>query len=150
MKINVFRHLALLVGLALTVVACGGGDDGSNSTIRAPSPPTSPPPPPPPPPTTSNVNIDNPALTIADNNEVSPGDMLSLVWSDEFSTSQIDPEVWFFETGDGSQYGIPGWGNNELQYYLPDNASLVNGLLVIEARSEPNKGPSSGGSKASL
>ena len=31
--------------------------------------------------------------------------------------------------GDGSQYGIPGWGNNERQFYLPDNASLEDGLL---------------------
>ena len=86
------------------------------------------------PPAQSNVNIDNPTLTIYDNNEVSP--VLTLVWSDEFDGAALDPETWFFETGDGSEYGIPGWGNNELQYYLPDNAQLGDGLLTIEAREQ--------------
>ena len=86
------------------------------------------------PPAQSNVNIDNPTLTVYDNNEVSPA--LTLVWSDEFDGAALDPETWFFETGDGSEYGIPGWGNNELQYYLPDNAQLGDGLLTIEAREQ--------------
>lgn len=84
----------------------------------------------------SNENIDNPTLTVFDNNEVSPDDTLTLVWSDEFDDASLDPQSWFFETGDGSEYGIPGWGNNELQYYLPDNAQLEGGLLKIEARKE--------------
>jgi beta-glucanase (GH16 family) len=84
----------------------------------------------------SNVNIDDPTLTVANNEEVSPGDTLTLVWSDEFDGDALDPEIWFFETGDGSEYGIPGWGNNELQYYLPDNAQLDGGLLKIEVREE--------------
>lgn len=84
----------------------------------------------------SNVNIDNPTLTVYDNDEVSPGDTLTLVWSDEFDGAALDPETWFFETGDGSEYGIPGWGNNELQYYLPDNAQLSGGSLIIEAREQ--------------
>lgn len=84
----------------------------------------------------SNVNIDNPTLTIANNDEVSPGDALSLVWADEFDGAQLNPEIWFFEEGDGSQYGIPGWGNNEQQYYVPDNAWLDGENLVIEARAE--------------
>lgn len=83
-----------------------------------------------------NVNIGNPLLTVALNFDVSPGDGLTLVWSDEFDGTRLDPEVWFFETGDGTEYGIPGWGNGELQYYLPDNASLEDGLLKIEARDE--------------
>ena len=83
-----------------------------------------------------NVNINNPALTFADNQPVNPGGRLTLVWSDEFDAVQLDPTVWFFETGDGSQYGIPGWGNNESQWYLPDNAALSNGLLTLTARRE--------------
>ena len=86
--------------------------------------------------TTVNININNPALNIPSTFPVSDGDLLTLVWSDEFDAAQLDPQVWFFETGDGSQYGIPGWGNNELQYYLPDNARLENGVLKIEARRE--------------
>ena len=87
-------------------------------------------------PAQSNVNISNPTLTVANNFDVSPGDALTLVWSDEFDGASLDPNTWFFETGDGSQYGIPGWGNNELEYYLPDNAQIVDGKLTITARKE--------------
>ena len=68
--------------------------------------------------------------------------MLTLVWSDEFDAEKLDPEVWFFEKGDGSQYGIPGWGNNELQWYLEDSAELRDGKLVITAREESVGGKS--------
>lgn len=130
------QQIFVLAVALVTLSACssGGGNGGSNG------PGSTPPPPPPPPPPTRNVNINNPTLTVADNDQVSPGDTLTLVWADEFNDAQLDPELWFFETGDGSQYGIPGWGNNELQYYDPDNASLANGLLLIEARSEMSNG----------
>jgi beta-glucanase (GH16 family) len=65
---------------------------------------------------------------------------LTLVWSDEFDAPRLDPENWYFESGDGSQYGIPGWGNNELQWYLPDSAALSNGTLLITARRESRNG----------
>lgn len=51
-----------------------------------------------------------------------------LVWSDEFNGS-IGPS-WVFETGAG------GWGNNELQYYRRENATIENGALVITAKRE--------------
>jgi len=51
-----------------------------------------------------------------------------LVWSDEFNGS-IGPN-WVFETGAG------GWGNNELQYYRRENATIENGALVITAKRE--------------
>ena len=128
------RHRALALAALLTLAACGGGNGGGG--VAGP-PPTNQPPPTPP---QTNVNISNPTLTVADNFDVSPGDTLTLVWSDEFSSAQLDPKVWFFETGDGSQYGIPGWGNNELQWYLPDSAQLSNGMLVITAREESESG----------
>ena len=94
-----------------------------------------------------NQNISNPTLTIPETFEVGDGDLLTLVWSDEFNGTSLDPEVWFYETGDGSQYGFgtlpnkaPGWGNNELQYYLPDNVQLVDGKLQIEAKRESAEG----------
>lgn len=52
------------------------------------------------------------------------------VWADEFNGS-IGPD-WVFETGRGSG----GWGNNELQYYRRENASVQNGALVITAKRE--------------
>jgi beta-glucanase (GH16 family) len=112
---------------ALAVSACGGGGGGGGNN----PPPVEPPPPV----SQNNVNINNPTLTVEDNLPVAGG-ALDLVWSDEFNGAQLDPEVWLFERGDGSQYGIPGWGNNELQYYLENSAQLENGLLVITAREE--------------
>jgi beta-glucanase (GH16 family) len=51
-----------------------------------------------------------------------------LVWADEFHGS-IGPD-WVFETGGG------GWGNNELEYYRKENATVVNDALVITAKKE--------------
>ena len=126
-----------LLGVLVTIglAACGGGGSGGGNN-------NPPPPPPPPPPPTGNVNIDDPTLTMVDNTAVGGGAGMALVWSDEFDAAQLDPETWFFEQGDGSQYGIPGWGNNELQWYLPDSAQLENGSLVITARRESSNGKS--------
>lgn len=44
-----------------------------------------------------------------------------LVWSDEFEGESLDQGKWSYMIGDGSDYGIPGWGNNEGQYYLEQN-----------------------------
>ncbi len=142
----------LLFPMLAIIAACGGGSGdpppapepaparpGQPVPTPAPAPTPPPPPAPAPAPTTpgsSNQNINNPVLTEANNLPVSPGDSLQLVWSDEFNAAALDPETWFFETGDGSQYGIPGWGNNELQWYLPDSAELQGGNLVITAREE--------------
>ena len=48
-----------------------------------------------------------------------------LVWQDEF-TNGVSAD-WVFETGNGSS----GWGNNELQYYRRENATIENQQLVI-------------------
>lgn len=62
----------------------------------------------------------------------------SLVWSDEFDGSAVDTTKWEFMIGNGAEYGNPGWGNNELQYYTsrPENASVSGGMLHITARQE--------------
>ncbi|WP_344821290.1 carbohydrate-binding protein [Aquimarina gracilis] len=54
----------------------------------------------------------------------------TLVWQDEF-TNGISND-WIFEIGNGNS----GWGNNELQYYKRENATVENGNLVITARRE--------------
>src|SRR3989442_614741 len=62
-----------------------------------------------------------------------------LVWSDEFDRpagARPDPRWWGFELGDGSAYGNPGWGNEELQEYTdaPANAGHDGrGNLVVTA-----------------
>lgn len=57
-----------------------------------------------------------------------------LVWDDEFTDSV--GSSWTFETGNGSS----GWGNNELEYYLAENATVENGNLVITAKKESTGG----------
>ena len=59
-----------------------------------------------------------------------------LVWSDEFDGTSVDPFKWEFMLGDGSNYGISGWGNNELQWYTnrTENCYVADGLLHIVAR----------------
>jgi len=67
----------------------------------------------------------------------------NLVWSDEFDQNGApNPDNWRFEVGDGTDQGIPGWGNNELQYYTdrPENAKVENGVLTITAREESFEG----------
>ncbi|APY08799.1 glycosyl hydrolase family 16 [Winogradskyella sp. J14-2] len=69
----------------------------------------------------------------------------NLVWEDNFDVDGTpDASKWIFEIGDGTAQGIPGWGNNELQYYTdrPENVSVENGVLQITARQEPFAGSS--------
>lgn len=63
---------------------------------------------------------------------------MKLIWSEEFSQdagTEPNPAVWGRDIGDGTDYGIPGWGNNELEVYTFENA-YVNSeqKLEIEAR----------------
>ena len=57
-----------------------------------------------------------------------------LVWSDEFDVDGVpDPKNWNYETGFAR--------NEELQWYQPDNATVKDGLLVIEGRKERVSNP---------
>ena len=58
-------------------------------------------------------------------------DGMTLVWSDEFNGNMVNPANWKFDIGRGANND--GWGNGELQYYREDNASVDNGMLIIEA-----------------
>lgn len=68
------------------------------------------------------------------------GSNWALIWSDEFDGSSLNAEKWNIESGDGSQYGIPGWGNNELEWYSADNISVNEGNLIITAQQEDSNG----------
>ena len=66
-----------------------------------------------------------------------------LVWNDEFEGDSVDLTKWDFEIGNGffdykNHVWIPGWGNEELQYYTrePENVSVKDGLLTIRAVKE--------------
>ena len=63
-------------------------------------------------------------------------DEWELVWSDEFDGSALDGANWEAQVGDGSEFGLDRWGNNEQQWYLAENATVADGLLTITAKSE--------------
>ncbi len=84
---------------------------------------------------------DQVALELRDNRVPDPGPAgWPLTWSEEFDGSAgqpVDPARWSHEIGDGTAQGIPGWGNNEREYYTdsPANASLDGqGHLLISIR----------------
>lgn len=54
------------------------------------------------------------------------------VWVDDFNdgTGVPNQSKWTYDVGGN------GWGNNELQYYTTDNAGVVNGNLVIQAKKQ--------------
>lgn len=60
-----------------------------------------------------------------------------LLWADEFNASEgVSPlsSTWVPQNGDGTTYGIPGWGNGEMQWYLWEQAKHDGtGNLVIRA-----------------
>ncbi|MEO0512618.1 MAG: family 16 glycosylhydrolase [Planctomycetota bacterium] len=58
-----------------------------------------------------------------------------VIFFDDFD-GPLDTSVWQAQPGTGSQYGLNGWGNNELQYYRGENAWTQDGKLIIEARRE--------------
>jgi beta-glucanase (GH16 family) len=69
----------------------------------------------------------------------------NLTMSDEFSTPGApDPTIWSYDIGNGAEQGIPGWGNNELQYYTDrsENVVVEDGVLKITARQEDFSGSS--------
>jgi beta-glucanase (GH16 family) len=88
---------------------------------------------------------------LRDNRAPDPGpEGWELVWSDEFDGpegSPPDPANWTPEIGDGTVNQIPGWGNDERQYYTDDPANVRhdgNGHLVIEVHEVEDPSPDTG------
>lgn len=85
---------------------------------------------------------------LACNSEENPNESdyegYTLVWADEFN-SNLNPENWVFETGDGTDYGLaPGWGNAERQIYTSSSQNSIvlgdeegNSVLALIAKKEP-------------
>ena len=96
----------MLVCCTLSIAACGGGAATEQST-QAPPPNSAPP---------------------ADITPMTSDWVLD--WSDEFNGTALDSTVWTHDTGAG------GWGNNESEYYQPNNAVVSGGYLTITARRE--------------
>ncbi len=60
----------------------------------------------------------------------------NLIWEDNFTTPELDTDKWQHETGDGCDKNLCGWGNNEQQWYQPENTEIKDGILHIRARRE--------------
>lgn len=78
---------------------------------------------------------------LKDNRASDPGPAgWTQVWSEEFNEpagTPPNPEYWSYELGDGTVNGIPGWGNDEFQYYTDDPANAAtdgNGNMVLTVR----------------
>jgi beta-glucanase (GH16 family) len=70
-----------------------------------------------------------------------------LVWHDEFDGDSVDTSKWDFDIGNGfydykNHAWIPGWGNEELQYYThePENVTVGDSCLRIRAVKAPLHG----------
>jgi beta-glucanase (GH16 family) len=72
--------------------------------------------------------------TISEQDAPTAYDGYDLVWQDEFDTNAVDTAKWKFDLGNGAEEGNVGWGNSELQYYRPENATVADSLLTIEAQ----------------
>ncbi len=72
----------------------------------------------------------------------SSGAKLELIWTQDFSEpagTAPDTGFWTFDIGDGSASGIPGWGNQEREWYLESQARTNGeGHLVITAEKLPS------------
>jgi beta-glucanase (GH16 family) len=80
-------------------------------------------------------------VQVKDNRAPDPGPSgWSLAWSDEFNSpagTPPNPANWSYEIGDGAINRIPGWGNNELQYYTDSTENSATdgaGNLVITTK----------------
>jgi beta-glucanase (GH16 family) len=70
-----------------------------------------------------------------------------ITWCDEFdqtgsnfNNQGVNTDLWAFQLGTGSQFGLTGWGNNEQQFYLEENVYVQNERLIIEAKRETHGG----------
>jgi len=61
-----------------------------------------------------------------------------LIWEDDFNGNILDSTKWTHDIGTGSQYGMWGWGNGELQFYQSQNTTINNGIATIIVKEEPN------------
>jgi len=53
---------------------------------------------------------------------------------DKFDGNTLDETKWAYQNGNGNEYGLWGWGNEEKQSYQSANAVVENGILRLEAK----------------
>lgn len=69
-----------------------------------------------------------------------PGGWTALWW-DEFDGTSLNMKNWNYDYGYGKDYGLWAWGNQEQQYYQPENVKVANGLLTITAQEQVTELP---------
>ena len=76
------------------------------------------------------------SATAVGTKEVKAASGYHLVWSDEFNGTELNRDNWNVLTGNGGTN--PGWGNNELEYYMDSekNVFVEDGKLKIRAIDE--------------
>ena len=141
----VIALVAAAIGLSITmVIVHQNRTDGDpepyvppGTTTPSGSSGTSPSPSPTPPPNTDkdgNLQImENPPFDV-------PGGWTALWW-DEFDGNSLNMKNWNYDYGYGKDYGLWAWGNQEQQYYQPDNVNVANGVLTITAKREVTELP---------
>lgn len=99
-------------------------NNGGTSPGKSPSPS--------PPPNTDGdgklVIMDNPPFDV-------PSDWTALWW-DEFEGTELNTKYWNYDYGYGKEYGLWAWGNQEQEYYKPENVKVADGLLTVTAQRE--------------
>lgn len=86
-------------------------------------------------PTPSSQTVSEP-VEIVVHPSADPDIPFTLVWEENFDGNTLNLEDWNFELGDGCDYGICGWGNQELQRYTENNHTVADGILTINVRKE--------------
>ena len=77
-----------------------------------------------------------PLLAISCGNQIPQIEGYDLFWSDEFNGDSLNEDYWSYMIGNGHEYGNPGWGNGELEYYQKENVIVNDGKLIIRAKRE--------------
>lgn len=65
----------------------------------------------------------------------------TLLFNDEFNGTTLDMSKWSYQNGTGREYGLWWWGNDEKQYYKPENTEVSDGTLKIYAKIEQTYDP---------
>ena len=58
----------------------------------------------------------------------------TLLWSEEFNSkagTAVSSKYWNYDLGDGTEAGIPGWGNSEREYYIKDIKKLNEDIIEL-------------------
>ena len=127
-KLVVIPSLIVLLTCSCTITTLSSGQEQPSSeeqtSISSEAQPSS---------EQSSSSLINSSETISSSSLL---DNYSLYWSDEFEGNSLNTSYWEPQIGDGTNYNVYRWGNNEQQYYKSENATVSDGHLHIVAKKE--------------